>query len=775
VTTQEQPLRRRLLPLLDGIRHGSRSHLTCNYRCGNACDAPVPNETDNPYFGEVVQTALSRRSLFKGAGAGALVVTAGSVLPAGSAAAAEMTASAHDVRVGSGAGVPMAPPMAGAGAPLTFTSVPPNFLDDVVTAPGYAYDVLIRWGDPVLPDAPRFDPLNQSPAAQEMQFGYNCDFLAVLPLDGKRGRRALLVVNHEYTDEQLMFPGVPAPTPPALIPPTTLEQKRIAMAAHGLSVVEIERVGGRTARWRVSRRRGHNRRVTMSTPMQLTGPAAGSEYVRTNADPSGTRVLGTLNNCAGGWTPWGTTLHGEENFDQYFGPSIPITEPEAEPRLARYGISRTALPERRWDEVDPRFDVAKEPNEVNRFGWVVELDPHDPNSVPKKRTALGRFKHEGATVRIAEDGRVVAYSGDDERFDYIYKFVSKGVYDPRPGAEARAHNMTLLDEGDLYVGQFKGDSPPEEIDGSGRLPSDEAFDGTGRWIPLVKNGESQIRGKDVPWVLTFTRLAADRLGKELDDNGDFPDPKAPVVVDPSRVPTRMDRPEDIQPNPVNGRVYAALTNNSARTGALGVGADEANPRTRTTAFAPGSNGGPNENREQPGNRHGQVIEWTETDGVAGQDFYWKLFIVAGDPENEGTYFGGFDPKQVSPISCPDNVEFDPSGNLWISTDGNALSLVNQVQGTVGTSNDGLFAVPVAGPERGHLKQFLTVPIGAEACGPLVTADARSVFLAVQHPGETRGSTFDSPSSRWPDRNPTLAYPRPSVIVTYRRDGGRVGS
>ncbi|MDP9407812.1 MAG: PhoX family phosphatase, partial [Actinomycetota bacterium] len=683
---------------------------------------------------------------------------------------------AHDLRVGSGAGVPMAPPQAGAGAPLTFEPVAPNFRDDVVTAPGYAYDVVIRWGDPVLPDAPRFDAFNQTAAAQEKQFGYNCDFLAVLPLDGRRGRRALLVVNHEYTDEQLMFPGVPAPAPPATDPPTTLEQKRIAMAAHGLSVVEIERDRASSGRWTVSRRRGHNRRVTMTTPMQMTGPAAGSEYVRTSANPDGMTVLGTLNNCAGGWTPWGTTLHGEENFNQYFGPSTPVTESLAEPRLARYGVSRTALPGRRWDEVDPRFDLSKEPNEVNRFGWIVELDPHDPNSVPKKRTALGRFKHEGATVRIAEDGRVVAYSGDDERFDYIYKFVSRGVYNPEPGAAARAQNMTLLDEGDLYVGQFRGDSPPEEIDGSGKLPSDEAFDGTGRWIPLVLDGKSQVPGKSVAWVLTFTRLAADRLGKELNDQGDFPNPAAPVVVNPALVPTRMDRPEDIQTNPVNGRVYAALTNNSRRDGTVpDRQADEANPRTSTTGLVDATDTAPAARGPLTGNRHGQVIEWSETDGVAGRDFYWKLLIVAGDPADEGTYFGGFDKSKVSPISSPDNVEFDPSGNLWISTDGNALSLVNQAEGTTGGSNDGLFAVPVAGPERGHLKQLLTVPVGAECSGPLIARDARSVFISVQHPGETTGSTFENPSSTWPDRRPVDPFPRPSVIVSYRRDGGRVGS
>jgi secreted PhoX family phosphatase len=750
--------RRPLLPLLT-TRHGSRSHLTCHYRCGNACDAPVPNETDNPYFGDVATSAVSRRGLLKGAGAGALLAGFAAPLAAASPAAA---ATAPSAPAAGGAAARGAAGSTGLG----FTPVPPNVLDELVTAPGYAYDVVMRWGDPVTAGAPAFDVDRQTPQAQAQQFGYNCDYIGFLPLGSGRDaeRRGLLVVNHEYTDEQLMFPGVESQEAP-----TTAEQKRIAMAAHGISVVELLRVG-RTGQWRQSPRRNLNRRITAMTPTQLTGPVAGSEYVRTSADPSGTRVLGTLNNCAGGMTPWGTTLHGEENFNQYFGTSARITEDPKEPRLARYGISTSALPGRRWDEVDRRFDLAQEPNEVNRFGWVVELDPYDPESVPRKRTALGRFKHEGADVRIAEDGRVVAYSGDDERFDYIYKFVSKGVYDPGEGRAARARNLTLLDEGDLYVAHFRGDSPPEEIDGSGRLPSDEQFDGTGRWVPLVKDGVSMVPGKSVAWVLTFTRLAADRLGKQLDAAGDFPDPARQVVVTPALVPTRMDRPEDIQTNPVNGRVYAALTNNSRRTTAP----DEANPLTRSWAYGTDQAGlGSYALRE--GNRNGHVIEWTEVDGVAGRDFYWRIFLVAGDPDKPETYFAGYDKSKVSPISCPDNLEFDPAGNLWISSDGNALSIVNAREGTVGGSNDGLFAVPTAGPERGWLRQFLTVPVGAECSGPLITSDGRSVFVSAQHPGETDGSTLESPSSTWPDRRGVRPYPRPSVAVVYRRDGDVVGT
>ena len=747
--------RRRLLPLLSAntVRHGTTSHTTCFYKCGNACDRPVPNRTDNPTFASVVRSAVSRRNVLKAAGVSALVVAAGPALPA----------AAHDRPRSGGSGRP--------DAPLTFQPVAQNQQDELVVPAGYSYSVVMRWGDPVEEGAPRFEVDRQTPEAQAKQFGYNCDFIGWLPLDD---RTALLVVNHEYTDEQLMFSGVADEEGAGDI---SDQQKRVAMMAHGISVVQVRRVG-QTGQWRATRERDRNRRITPETEFRMTGPAAGSEYLQTSGDPEGRTVRGTLNNCAGGITPWGTTLHGEENFNQYFGASAPVTDAEQLAALGRYGIDGADAPTRRWETVDPRFDLAEEPNEVNRFGWVVEVDPYDPQSTPRKHTALGRFKHEGANIQIAADGHVVAYSGDDERFDYIYKFVSKGRYREGEGRRTREHNMTLLEEGDLYVARFTGDSPPEEIDGSGTLPGDGEFDGTGRWIPLVQDGESTIPGKDAAWVLTFTRLAADRLGKRLDDNGDpvLDAAGREIVDDPSKVPTKMDRPEDIQVNPVNGRVYAALTNNSQRGTDGRPGADEANPLTRSSAFSEAEDSAEASFGEQPGNNNGHVIEWEEG-SASGTGFSWRIFLLAGDPEQPGTYFAGYDKSQVSAISCPDNLEFDPAGNLWISTDGNVLSTRNQEADTTGLvgTNDGLFAVPTEGPERGHLKAFLTVPVGAECSGPMIPEDGKSVFVSVQHPGETTGSTRDTPSSTWPDRLPQRPFPRPSVAVAFRYDGGRVGS
>ncbi|GGK86841.1 hypothetical protein Ppa06_45910 [Planomonospora parontospora subsp. parontospora] len=694
------PSPRRTLPLLNSPHKSGRSALTCEFRCGNACAHDVPNTGDNTYFGDVVTSVLSRRGMLRAGALGAVAVGAGAIGVAGAApAAADPGAEAQGLGRGHGHGN-------GGRGGLRFAAVAPNREDRLTVPEGYESAPVVRWGDPVLPGAPEFDYENQSAEAQAQQFGYNCDFVTFFPMGGHRG---LLWVNHEYSDEALMFRGYTGGAS------ATEEQIRIGLAAHGGSVVEIERVGN-SGQWRlVTRgRRRYNRRITAQTPMRFTGPAAGSDLLKTAADPKGATVLGMLNNCAGGTTPWGTVLTAEENFNQYFAMGGGAPE-EQKAGLKRYGIdtASTKPSGRGWERVEERFDLSRHPHEANRFGWIVEIDPFDPGSTPVKRTALGRFAHEGATTTLAGDGRVVAYMGDDSRFEYVYKFVSKKRY--IPGFDR--HNRTLLDEGTLYVARFTGDSPAAEIDGSGKLPADGRFDGSGEWIPLVTGNVSHVPGMTAAEVLVFTRLAADKAGA-----------------------TKMDRPEDIERNPVTGGVYLALTNNSNRTPAQ---VDEANPR--------------------PANKHGHVLEITERrDDAAATTFAWSLPLVCGDPADPSTYFAGFDKSRVSPISCPDNVAFDRDGNLWISTDGNALG-----------SNDGLFVMPVTGSERGHLRQFLTVPIGAETCGPFITADQRSVFVAVQHPGEVDGASPETPASHWPDGGES--QPRPSVAVAWHTRGRKIGS
>ncbi|QIY72285.1 PhoX family phosphatase [Streptomyces sp. RLB1-33] len=695
---------RRLLPLIGtpGSHPGGRSALTCRFRCGDACFHEVPNTSDNAYVGDVIAGAIGRRSMMRAAAVVTVATATGAAVVGTGAQAAE---AAEAIRA-AGGGVAGRDGHTGekAARGLRFSPVAPNTADAVTVPGGYGQNVVIRWGEPILRGAPAFDPEHQTAKAQAGQFGYNNDFLALLPLPGERGRQ-LLVANHEYTDEVLMFRGYDPANP-------TREQVEVAWAAHGLSAVVVEE-DRRTGRLTAVTRHALNRRVTATTEFRLTGPAAGSELLKTSADPTGRKVLGTLNNCSGGTTPWGTTLHGEENFNQYFANASRDTD-------KRYGLG-TGATERKWERFDKRFDVAQEPNESHRFGYVVEFDPYDQASTPRKHTALGRFKHEAATVRLTDDGRPVVYTGDDERFDYFYKFVGSKRMRHGSSRSVREHNLSLLDEGTLYVARLTGDSPAADIDGSGKLPADGEFDGSGEWIPLAtataRGAVSHVDGMTAEEVLVFTRLAGDKVGA-----------------------TKMDRPEDIQPSPHTGKVYVVLTNNTNRGKAGSAGADEANPRNA--------------------NKHGHILELTERRGRAeATTFGWSLFLVAGDPADPATYFAGFPKDKVSPISCPDNVAFDPHGNLWISTDGNQLG-----------SHDGLLGVATKGERRGELKQFLTVPTGAETCGPII--QDRRVLVAVQHPGEIDGASVEKPASNWPDGPGRIV--RPAVVSVWRTDGCDIG-
>jgi uncharacterized protein len=498
----------------------------------------------------------------------------------------------------------------------------------------------------------------------------------------------------------------------------TEAQVRVGQAAHGLSVHVVERDPA-TGRMTPVADQQFNRRYTATSEFELVGPAAGSALLQTSADPSGRTVLGTLNNCAGGVTPWGTFLSGEENFNQYFANAGAVTDPAVKERAERYGVEEAGT-ERKWERFDARFDMLQEPNEPNRFGWVVEVDPLDPAARPVKHTALGRFKHEGATIRLTGDGRPVAYLGDDERFDYVYKFVADKAVMSGDGRRAREHNRTLLDEGTLYVARFTGDSPPAEITGNGAVPADGAFDGSGEWIRLAAGTTSFVDGMSAEEVYVFTRQAADAVGA-----------------------TKMDRPEDVEANPRTGTVYLSLTNNDERGTPEGkAGPDEANPRAE--------------------DKNGHVIELVEAgNDPAATSFAWSVLLLCGDPDDPGTYFAGYDKSQVSPISSPDNLAFDPYGNLWIATDSDA---------ELG-HNDGLYGVSLDGPTRGRTTLFASVPVGAECCGPVVTEEF--VLISAQHPGDLDGASPGAPGSVWPDG--AGSQPRPAVVNIWRvGDDGRPG-
>jgi hypothetical protein len=640
-------------------------------------DDSVSNPSANPTIGDVIVARFSRRQALKGLSAVAAVATLGPLAGFGA------------VRPAGAVGL----------SSLTFKELAHGNTESHAVAEGYEAQTLIRWGDPLEAGAPAFDPRKQTAAAQAKQWGYNNDFVGYfpLPLGSASPDKALLCVNFEYTDTHLMFPGLQA----GELDKVSKEQCDIELAAHGVGVVEIRRDTGSNA-WSVVPGSPYNRRITtLASECRISGPAAGHPRLKTQGDPTGTKVIGTLNNCAGGKTPWGTVLTAEENFHQYFGGD---PEKTAEARNhKRYGIKGKS--EYAWSLHYDRFNVEKDPNEPNKFGWMVEFDPYDPTSVPVKRTALGRMKHEGATAVVNKDGRVVLYQGDDERFDYIYRFVTKGTYDPAN----REANRDLLDEGTLSVAKF-------------------AADGTLTWLPLVfgqgpltaENGFASQAG-----VLIETRRAADLVGA-----------------------TPMDRPEDVETNPVTGIVYAALTNNVRRTADK---VDTANPR------------GPNP--------AGHIIEMIPPGGRGAEKdhtattYTWEIFLLGGDPakpEQGAKYNAGVSADGW--LACPDNVAFDSKGHLWIATDG---------QPNFGIA-DAAYACDTEGPGRALTRLFYRTPLGAELCGPEFNADDTAYFAAVQHPGDTKGSTFDAPSTRWPDFKADMP-PRPSLQVIVKKGGGVIGT
>ena len=470
----------------------------------NIDDDNISNESLNETMEEVVAARLSRRGLLT-----ASALTGMSALLASVPAAAKK-----------------APKQL-----LGFAAIPVSSADAIVVPDGYTAKVLISWGDPVGRGPAFKSDASNTAAEQAEQWGMHNDGLVYFPIDGSE--RGLLVQNHEYTDDVLLFTDGTANW--------SQEKTNKSLAAHGVGIIEVKRRGHdhddddhddddrrhprRQRGWRVVRNSKYARRITGMTPITLGGPAAGDPRLITSADPTGRQVLGTLNNCAMGYTPWGTYLTCEENFNGYFRKAGVQTALEK-----RYGITAAGFGYL-WHTTDSRFSADAEPNEANRFGWVTEIDPFDPESTPIKRTALGRFKHEGAWVQEARDGRVVVYSGDDEQFEYIYRFVSA-----LPWRKAIKRGKSPLDEGTLYVAKFNAD-------------------GTGEWLPLTTTNPA-LAGWSMADILINTRGAADKAGA-----------------------TKMDRPEWIDTFPDQLTAIATLTNNSRRGVGTNPAVDAVNPRS----------------------------------------------------------------------------------------------------------------------------------------------------------------------------------------------------
>ncbi len=610
-------------------------------------------------------TGLSRRR-FIGAGAlcGAAMFLGGNLLT--------RTAMANAVSAGNS-------------ALLGFSGIAAATSDTISLPPGYQASVLISWGQPLQAGGPAFDPSgNGSAEAQEVQFGDNNDGMSLFPFPND-ANRALMAINNEYTNYRYLYAHGGSPQ--------SAEEVRKALACEGLSVIEIQRKGGH---WHFVQGSQYNRRVHGNTPIRVSGPAAGDALLKTAADSTGQLVHGTFQNCANGKTPWGTYLTCEENFTDCFGSTdatLAFT-----PAQKRYGVV-AASKEINWHPHDPRFDMARNPNELNRFGWVVEVDPFDPTAMPVKRTALGRFKHENAALAETRDGRAVVYMGDDERGEFIYKFISRDRIDHHnPKA-----NRDLLDHGTLYVARFdNGDGNPDRPKGQGQ------------WVELThgKNGLDASKGfASQAEVLIHARLAASAMQA-----------------------TRMDRPEWIVVSPKDGQVYCTLTNNIKR-------GDDGQPV-----------GGPNP-REK--NVYGQILRWRESgDEHGAMDFEWDLFLVAGNPSvHPGQAKGGssnINPQNM--FNSPDGLAFDDAGRLWVQTDGDTSNAGD----FAGMGNNQMLC---ADPASGEIRRFMVGPVGCEVTGVSFAPDQRTLFIGIQHPGENGGSTFPEHLPNGKPRSSVIAISR----------------
>jgi secreted PhoX family phosphatase len=658
-------------------------------------DDSVSNTSGNETFEQVVATRMSRRGFLGGAMAAAAAASLG----------------------GLGSLLDAVPARAQGGGPLLgFTGIPVSDADTVVVPDGYTARVLIAWGDPVS-SGPEFrQDATNSAADQARQWGMHNDGVVYFPIEGSR--HGLLVQNHEYTDDGLLFTDGVANW--------TAEKTSKSLNAHGVGIIEIKkghdrddhhhrdgRDGGAAHDdgWRVVRPSKYARRITGQTPIKIVGPAAGDPRLRTSDDPTGTLVLGTLNNCAMGFTPWGTYLACEENFNGFFQKTLA----NRTPLELRYGVAPfgSGL---RFFTTHPRFNADTEPNEPNRFGWVVEIDPFKPRSMPMKHTALGRLKHEGAWVQETKDGHIVVYMGDDERNEYIYRYVSN-----LPWRRARRRGIDPLDDGILYVAKFKAD-------------------GSGEWLPLTPANPA-LASWTLADILINTRGAADAAGA-----------------------TMMDRPEWIDTFPESLTVIGTLTNNNRR----GTSPESVNNPDGSTAA--GSARPPIDAANPRGtNVYGHILTWKYDEDFSEPDFEWDIFALGGDPTvgAHGSTIVG------AKYGSPDGIYVAPSGRLWIQTDV-STSTINQGD-YAGFGNNQMLC---ADPETRETRRFLVGPKQCEITGAFMTPDETALFVGIQHPGETPDDAPNDPAnpkqfSAWPDGD-AGGRPRSACIVITRDDGGPVG-
>ncbi len=704
------------------------------------------NTSASPHFDEVLGQRMSRRNLFKGAGLAATAVGA--------------TAVTGCATTGSASGTTV--------DRLGFKPVAKTTADRVSVPEGYTAQVIYALGDPLAAGVPAYQ--NDGTDTQfEQRAGDHHDGMEWFGLDatGKPSdsfnSRGILGVNHEATtDEKLASFFIHANGGTATLPRPAGEIDK-ELAIHGLSFVEVRTDG---KRWAYQQSSPFNRRITTMTPAAIHGPARGSEHLVTKFSTDATQCRGTLNNCGTGKTPWGTFVSGEENWYGYFFRDAKDDDARKKDKqvqaLKRYGRKAGDASRHGWESggSEDRFvrwnnsaigASAKDDyrNEMNTFGYVVEVDPYDTTAPMRKRTGLGRFAHESvAFARPVAGQPIVCYMGDDARNEYIYKYVSDARWDPKDAQPANrlAAGDKYLDKGTLFVARFKDD-------------------GTGEWVELSMNnpviaGSSYFEFKSNADVAVFTRLAADAVAA-----------------------TKMDRPEWGGVNPRTGEVYITLTNNSNRTAAS---ADAANPRVYTDMKG---------SKEQKGNVNGHIVRMADA-SPAGTAFKWDIYVFGAEAGADKASVNLSNLTDENDMSSPDGLVFSPAtGICWIQTDDGAYTdqtncmMLAAIPGKVG---DGAARTVKHGdkdvttyvgktPTPATLARFLVGPKGAEITGWCETPDGRAVFINIQHPGEnTKMADVTDPAryeSRWPANAGYGAgqRPRSATIVITRNDGGVIGS
>ncbi|GAB1386866.1 PhoX family phosphatase [Melaminivora sp.] len=712
------------------------------------------NRTANPSLNHLIEQRLSRRSLLRGGMASAGGALLGSLSLAACGGGSD------------GAGDSPAP------LQLGFNPVAKSLADAVIVPAGYSASVLFRLGDPMAAGVPEYrNDGTDEPGSYDRRAGDHHDGMTWFGLgsgdrwEPRAAQRGLLVQNHEAITPVFLHPnGQTIRAGARSVPGEVLREFYL----HGVSIIETSK--GSNGQWSYQRDSRLNRRVHTLTPMELSGPAKGSAQLVTAYDPQGGKVRGTLNNCANGSTPWGTYLTCEENWAGYF--RLASTQGHDARTLSnykRYGVSgegrelwattqgaANAAEQDSYDRWNAQVRAANAAQDYrygpNTYGWVVEIDPFNPNSTPKKRTALGRFGHEGAALGPVQAGQpLVWYMGDDARNEYVYKFVSDALWDSADLGKGLAAGDKYLDKGKLYVARFNED-------------------GSGEWLHLSLANPA-IRGyagyafADEADVYINARHAADAVGA-----------------------TKMDRPEWTSINPLNGDVYLTLTNNNASNRAL----------DKTNAANPRSYNDPKNGKDQKGNPNGHVLRFADAGrNPAATRLTWDVYLFGARASA---------PAQVNlsgltadnDFSSPDGLWFSQAapGLLWLETDDGAYTdvtncmLLAAVPGQVGdgaaktiVNQDGdktreqkTFIGARPGEKNTQLKRFLVGPKGCEITGIAESGDGRALFVNIQHPGEdTAEADIGNPAryqSHWPDGG--NARPRSATLVITRNDGGLIG-